>query len=52
MRRSATIGQHTYTFADLREVMAKATPERSGDHLAAVSAHSEQERVAAQVCLA
>lgn len=51
MRRSATIGHHTYTFADLREVMAKATPERSGDHLAAVSAHSEQERVAAQVCL-
>ncbi len=32
--------------------MAKATPERSGDHLAGVGAASAEERVLAQMCLA
>src|SRR5688500_8772619 len=41
-----------YTFAGLRDVMAKATPSRSGDALAGVAAHSAKERVAAQVVLA
>jgi ethanolamine ammonia-lyase large subunit len=46
------IGCRTYTFADLREVMAKATPPRSGDYLAGVAASSAEERVAAQMTLA
>jgi ethanolamine ammonia-lyase large subunit len=47
-----TIGGHTYTFADLKTLLAKATPERSGDQLAGVAARSAAERVAAQRCLA
>ena len=47
-----TIGTHTYLFRDLKEVMAKATPARSGDYLAGVAAASAQERVAAQMTLA
>ena len=47
-----TINQHTYTFHDLKELMAKATPARSGDYLAGVGAESGQERVAAQMTLA
>jgi ethanolamine ammonia-lyase large subunit len=47
-----TIHNRTYTFADLKTLLAKATPERSGDHLAGVAADSAEERVAAQLCLA
>lgn len=47
-----TVGGRTYQFADLKNLMAKATPERSGDHLAGVAATSAEERVAAQMCLA
>jgi ethanolamine ammonia-lyase large subunit len=46
------IGPVTHVFADLRELMAKATPARSGDALAGVAAGSAEERVAAQMCLA
>ena len=46
------VGPRTYTFRDLKEVMAKATPPRSGDHLAGVAAGSAEERVAAQMTLA
>lgn len=42
----------TYTFHDLKDLMAKATPARSGDDLAGISAHSMEERVAAKMCLA
>jgi len=45
-------GSRTYTFADLRELLAKASPARSGDHLAGVAAGSAEERVAAQMALA
>jgi ethanolamine ammonia-lyase large subunit len=45
-------GTVTYRFADLRTLMAKATPARSGDRLAGIAAASEEERVAAQMCLA
>jgi len=41
-----------YTFSSLRELLAKATPPRSGDALAGVAARSAQERVAAQCALA
>ncbi|CAM3760780.1 ethanolamine ammonia-lyase subunit EutB [Vibrio aquimaris] len=45
-------GDQIYQFRSLAELMAKATPERSGDTLAGVSADSETERVAAQMTLA
>jgi len=41
-----------HTFASLRELMAKASPVRSGDELAGVAAGSAAERVAAQHALA
>ena len=41
-----------HRFADLREIMAKATPRRSGDELAGVAAADPEERVAAQMALA
>ena len=47
-----TIRGVTYTFADLRALLAKATPARSGDELAGVAASSAMERVAAQFALA
>ena len=48
----STIGSTRYTFDSLREVLAKATPLRSGDVLAGVAAASAEERVAAQFALA
>jgi ethanolamine ammonia-lyase large subunit len=47
-----TIGSTRYTFADLRDLLARATPARSGDMLAGVAAQSAAERVAAQYALA
>ncbi|HXR38683.1 MAG TPA: ethanolamine ammonia-lyase subunit EutB [Terracidiphilus sp.] len=52
MAFSHTIGNTRYAFADLRELLAKATPLRSGDVLAGVAAESAEERVAAQFALA
>ena len=45
-------GTTLYRFSSLREVMAKATPHRSGDVLAGVAAASAEERVAAKMALA
>ena len=42
---SHTIDSHTYAFASLKELLAKATPPRSGDVLACVAASSARERV-------
>ncbi len=42
---------HTYEFKSLREVMAKANEEKSGDKLAQIAAESAEERVAAKVVL-
>lgn len=47
-----TIGGQTWRFDSLRELLAKATPARSGDYLAGVAAGSAAERVAAQMALA
>lgn len=47
-----TIGSRTYRFDDLKTLLAKASPARSGDALAGISADSEQERVAARMALA
>ena len=43
---------HVIHFPDLRSLMAKATPLRSGDCLAGVAAQSAVERIAAQMRLA
>ena len=34
------VGNKRFVFADLRELLAKATPARSGDVLAGLAAHS------------
>jgi len=47
-----SVGSHTYQFADLKTVLAKATPARSGDQLAGVAAETYAERIAARMCLA
>ena len=47
-----TLAHHSYQFADLRSLMAKATPARSGDYLAGVAAQSAEERMAAKMALA
>ncbi|MGA7490137.1 MAG: ethanolamine ammonia-lyase subunit EutB, partial [Xanthobacteraceae bacterium] len=48
----ATIGTSRHVFPDLKTLMAKASPPRSGDKLAEVAAASGEERVAAQYALA
>src|SRR6201994_2189816 len=47
-----TIGATSYVFAGLRELMAKATPPRSGDRLAGIAADSAEEMIAARMALA
>ena len=47
-----TVGSVRYTFPDLKALLARATPFRSGDALAGVAARSAEERVAAQMALA
>jgi len=52
MSYRCTIGHVSYVFDDLRTVLAKASPFRSGDALAGLAADSYEERVAAQIALA
>ena len=47
-----TIGPRRYHFADLKTLLARASPLRSGDLLAGVASASTEERVAARYCLA
>lgn len=47
-----TIRNFTYRFDNLKVLLAKATPARSGDFLAGIAAESALERVAAQMALA
>jgi ethanolamine ammonia-lyase large subunit len=47
-----SVGAETYVFRDLKDLLAKATPARSGDYLAGVAAGSYAQRVAARMCLA
>jgi ethanolamine ammonia-lyase large subunit len=42
----------TYTFSDLRDLLAKATPPRSGDRLAGIASESAEQMVAARMALA
>ena len=51
MRLQATVRGKTFSFKDVREVMAKANEEKSGDGLAGVAAGSALERVAAKLVL-
>ena len=46
------VGAVNYQFADLKGVLAKASPARSGDYLAGVVADTYAERMAARMCLA
>ncbi|AOG05868.1 ethanolamine ammonia-lyase subunit EutB [Bosea sp. RAC05] len=46
------IGTRSYLFSDLKELMAKATPPRSGDRLAGLAAESMEEMMAARMALA
>jgi len=43
---------HTYVFSSVKEVLAKANEEKSGDKLAGIAAADARERVAAKVVLA
>ncbi len=52
MSYSATLGSHTHRFGSLAELMARATPLRSGDQLAGLAAESDAQRVAARLALA
>ena len=47
-----TVHNRTYHFNELKTLMAKATPFRSGDAFAGITADSYEERIAAQMCLA
>ena len=49
---SVNLGHQHYAFTDLKTLLAKATPARSGDVLAGIAASSNEERVAAQYALA
>jgi ethanolamine ammonia-lyase large subunit len=47
-----TLGATRYVFDDLKTLLARASPDRSGDRLAGVAARSGEERVAARMALA
>jgi len=47
-----TLDGTRYQFADLKSLLARASPRRSGDELAGIAAASAAERVAAQMALA
>ena len=52
MSYRARLGAQSWQFDDLKTVMARATPKRSGDVLAGLAAGTETERMAARHCLA
>ena len=47
-----TLGRRQHSFRDLKDLLAKASPARSGDQLAGIAAESAEQRVAAQMTLA
>ncbi|QNM95756.1 ethanolamine ammonia-lyase subunit EutB [Chitinimonas koreensis] len=49
---ACTLGATRHVFADLKDLLAKASPARSGDALAGVAAHSAEQRMAARWALA
>ncbi|CAJ0771729.1 ethanolamine ammonia-lyase subunit EutB [Ralstonia chuxiongensis] len=52
MHFAQAIGAQRYVFNDLKTLLAKASPARSGDYLAGLGAASEGERMAARMALA
>ena len=52
MTYQARVGLRSFGFDDLRTLLARASPRRSGDQLAGVAADSAQERIAACMALA
>jgi ethanolamine ammonia-lyase large subunit len=46
------IDAHAYVFDSLRDLLAKATPPRSGDRLAGVAAETAEQMIAARMALA
>ena len=52
MRYRTTLDAHVFAFDDLRQVMACASPARSGDTLAGIAADSARQRMAARYVLA
>jgi ethanolamine ammonia-lyase large subunit len=52
MVHTVTLAGTSYVFADLKTLLAKATPKRAGDMLAGIAAADATERVAAQYALA
>jgi ethanolamine ammonia-lyase large subunit len=52
MKLSTSLFGKTYQFRDIKEVLAKANEEKSGDILAGIAAGNTAERVAAKVVLA
>ena len=51
MEYRQSVGVHQWQFRDLKDLLAKATPQRSGDELAGLGAQSYAERMAARLCL-
>ncbi|SDH65089.1 Ethanolamine ammonia-lyase heavy chain [Pseudomonas benzenivorans] len=52
MPYQTTVGALRYRFADLKTLLAKASPARSGDYLAGLAAVTYEERMAAKLALA
>ena len=52
MAYAHTIGHQVHRYPDLKALLAKATPLRSGDQLAGIAAQTAQERIAARLALA
>lgn len=51
MKLKTRLFDHVYAFADVKQVLARANEEKSGDRLAGIAAQSAQERVAAKLVL-
>ena len=51
MKLKTTLLGKTYVFRDLKQVLAKANEEKTGDKLAGLAAETAQERIAAKVVL-
>lgn len=51
MQLAATLFGHRYQFRDIKDVLAKANEEKSGDQLAGIAAESAAERMAARYVL-
>lgn len=52
MKHRVIVGGERFVFGSLREVLAKANEDKSGDELAGIAATSDRERIAAKLALA